>query len=183
MTAGEVLPQRLDVVHHQHPPHANAGGAQLGDRAGLALGDPRDAIAPADPRIAERRATTPDKLRRQLRGDLDTIASKALKKNPAERYASDSALKEDLRRCLQLPDRPAGQRAVNVILCTDEGPVGVLVDHVGDVLNVDDHQFEPTPRTVLGRGGELIAGVYKLKNQLLLVVDKVALLSAACGQP
>ena len=77
----------------------------------------------------------------------------------------------DLRRCLQLPDRPAGQRAVNVILCTDEGPVGVLVDHVGDVLNVDDHQFEPTPRTVLGRGGELIAGVYKLKNQLLLVVD------------
>src|SRR5436309_7868098 len=62
----------------------------------------------------------------------------------------------DLRRCLQLPDRPAGQRAVNVILCTDEGPVGVLVDHVGDVLNVDDHQFEPTPRTVLGRGGELI---------------------------
>jgi serine/threonine-protein kinase len=34
---------------------------------------------------AGRRATTPDKLLRLLRGDLDTIAAKALKKNPRER--------------------------------------------------------------------------------------------------
>jgi eukaryotic-like serine/threonine-protein kinase len=35
-----------------------------------------------------KRGTTPEKLRRQLRGDLDTIVGKALKKNPQERYAS-----------------------------------------------------------------------------------------------
>jgi serine/threonine protein kinase len=40
------------------------------------------------------------KLRRVLRGDLDTIIAKALKKNPVERYASVTAFAEDLRRYL-----------------------------------------------------------------------------------
>jgi len=49
---------------------------------------------------AAKRATTPDKLRRLLRGDLDTVVGKALKKNPQERYASVTALADDLRRYL-----------------------------------------------------------------------------------
>jgi serine/threonine-protein kinase len=51
--------------------------------------------------VAEKRATTPDKLRRMLRGDLDTIVVKALKKNPQERYASVTAFADDLRRYLK----------------------------------------------------------------------------------
>jgi eukaryotic-like serine/threonine-protein kinase len=50
---------------------------------------------------AVQRAATPDKLRRQLRGDLDTIVTKALKKEPAERYCSVTALADDLRRYLE----------------------------------------------------------------------------------
>jgi len=50
---------------------------------------------------AERRATTPDKLRRLLRGDLDTIVAKALKKSPQERYPSVKAFAEDLQRYLR----------------------------------------------------------------------------------
>jgi eukaryotic-like serine/threonine-protein kinase len=50
---------------------------------------------------AARRTTTPEKLRRLLRGDLDTIVTKALKKNPQERYASVVALADDLRRHLR----------------------------------------------------------------------------------
>src|SRR5215475_5713670 len=42
------------------------------------------AIATAE--LASKRSTTPDKLRRVLRGDLDTIIAKTLKKDPAERY-------------------------------------------------------------------------------------------------
>ena len=54
-------------------------------------------VSPAsDP--AERRGTTPEKLRRQLQGDLDTILGKALKKSPQERYASVTAFADDLRR-------------------------------------------------------------------------------------
>jgi len=53
-----------------------------------------------DPRVATQRGTTPERLRRELRGDLDTIVAKALKKRPEERYASVAALGEDLRRYL-----------------------------------------------------------------------------------
>jgi tetratricopeptide (TPR) repeat protein len=47
---------------------------------------------------ASARGTTPEKLRRQLRGDLDVIVLKALHKDPARRYASAAALRDDLQR-------------------------------------------------------------------------------------
>ena len=50
---------------------------------------------------AERCDTTPARLRRMLRGDLDTIIAKALKKNATERYASVTALADDVRRFLR----------------------------------------------------------------------------------
>jgi serine/threonine protein kinase len=65
-----------------------------------------DVVAAADAKIdtegiAQRRASTAEKLRRILRGDLDTVVSKALKKKPSERYASVSAFADDLRRYLK----------------------------------------------------------------------------------
>lgn len=49
---------------------------------------------------AEMRSTSPDGLRRLFKGDLDTIVAKALKKNPDQRYASVTALADDLRHYL-----------------------------------------------------------------------------------
>jgi purine-binding chemotaxis protein CheW len=77
----------------------------------------------------------------------------------------------DLRRCLELRDRPAGQRPVHVIMRTDDGCVSLLVDQVGDVLQVDEDDFEVPPRTLRGRLRELISGAYKLDGRLLLVLD------------
>ncbi len=64
------------------------------------------AVTAAD--TAARRAATPDSLRRLLKGDLDTIVAKALKKNPQERYESVSALADDVRRYLD--DQPLRAR-------------------------------------------------------------------------
>jgi serine/threonine protein kinase/tetratricopeptide (TPR) repeat protein len=50
---------------------------------------------------AANRASTPDRLCRLLRGDLETIVGKALKKNPQERYASVTAMADDLSRYLK----------------------------------------------------------------------------------
>jgi serine/threonine-protein kinase len=50
---------------------------------------------------AAARATTPRRLAKTLQGDLDTIVLKALKKTPAERYASVEALTHDLQRYLR----------------------------------------------------------------------------------
>jgi serine/threonine protein kinase/Tol biopolymer transport system component len=44
------------------------------------------------------RSTTPEKLARELRGDLDAIVLKALAKQPVERYQSVASLAKDLRR-------------------------------------------------------------------------------------
>jgi serine/threonine protein kinase len=59
------------------------------------------AIVSTGSEAAERRNTTPEKLRHHLSGDLDTILGKALKKNPQERYASVTAFADDLRRYLR----------------------------------------------------------------------------------
>jgi eukaryotic-like serine/threonine-protein kinase len=67
----------------------------------------RGADGPAE--IAARRATTPRRLRGALRGDLDNIVAKALKKLPSERYTSTEAMADDLRRYLD--HRPVRARA------------------------------------------------------------------------
>ena len=52
-------------------------------------------------RHAERCDSTPERLRRRLRGDLDAIVAKALKKEPADRYPTVTAFADDLRRHLR----------------------------------------------------------------------------------
>ena len=77
----------------------------------------------------------------------------------------------DLRRGLELSDRPEGTLPMNVVVRTSDGAVSLLVDEIGDVLNVDADSFERPPETLTGIARELITGVYKLKERLLLVMD------------
>jgi serine/threonine protein kinase/Flp pilus assembly protein TadD len=58
--------------------------------------------------VASQRDTTPERLHRMLRGDLETIVGKALKKDPAERYESVAEFADDLRRFLD--HQPIGAR-------------------------------------------------------------------------
>ncbi len=77
----------------------------------------------------------------------------------------------DLRRRLELPERPADQLPVNVVVHTDDGAVSLLVDEIGDVLEVSEKLFERPPETLRGTARELIRGAYKLKDALLLILD------------
>lgn len=67
---------------------------------------PSDVVMPAtsenQTKIANagQRGTTPEQLRRVLRGDLDTIVAKAMRKKPQERYTSAMALADDIDRYL-----------------------------------------------------------------------------------
>ncbi|EQD40304.1 CheW protein, partial [mine drainage metagenome] len=75
----------------------------------------------------------------------------------------------DLRRQLALPERSDGSLPLNVVVRTEDGPVSLLVDEIGDVVDIDESTWEATPPT-LGVGiGDLVQGVYKLQNELLLV--------------
>jgi purine-binding chemotaxis protein CheW len=77
----------------------------------------------------------------------------------------------DLRRRLELPDRPADQLPLNVVVQSDDGAVSLLVDEIGDVLEVSEKLFERPPETLQGAVRELILGAYKLPERLLLILD------------
>ena len=77
----------------------------------------------------------------------------------------------DLRRRLALRERSEGELPMNVVVRTCDGAVSLLVDEIGDVVEVHETDFEPPPENLANTSRELIRGVYKLKNNLLLVLD------------
>jgi purine-binding chemotaxis protein CheW len=77
----------------------------------------------------------------------------------------------DLRRRLHLADRERGRVPMNIVIRTDDGLVGLLVDEIVDVVEVNPDMYEPRPDTVCGRLWELIDSIYKLPERLLLVLE------------
>jgi purine-binding chemotaxis protein CheW len=76
----------------------------------------------------------------------------------------------DLRRRLRIGERSAGMLPVNVVVRTQEGPVSLLVDSIGDVVEVDEKTFEDPPHTLAGNMRTLIVGVHKLDQGLMHVL-------------
>ena len=77
----------------------------------------------------------------------------------------------DLRRRFDLPLRAEGECPMNVIVRLEDGIVSLLVDEIGDVLEVTEAACEGPPATLRGPARELIHSVYKLDHRLLLVLD------------
>jgi purine-binding chemotaxis protein CheW len=77
----------------------------------------------------------------------------------------------DMRARLGLPPRPGNALPMNVVVRTDDGAVSLLVDEIGDVVEVDPASREAVPETLTVGSRELISGVCKLKDRLLLVLD------------
>lgn len=88
----------------------------------------------------------------------------------------------DLRRRLGLPERAADQPPINVVMQTDDGPVSLLVDEIGDVLEAEEKAFEPPPETLRGPARELIRGAFKLPDRLLLVLDPERTVNVVAGR-
>jgi len=87
----------------------------------------------------------------------------------------------DLRPRLGLPPRTDGGPGMTIVLRHDDGPVAVLVDEIGDVLEVDADACEPPPETLQGPARELLPGAYKLPDRLLLLLDTAR--AIAVGTP
>ena len=88
----------------------------------------------------------------------------------------------DLRRRLRLPPRMGGQTPTNLVIRTDDGAVSLLVDEIGDVLDVDAATYERPPENLDPAAREIIHGVYKLKDRLLLVLDTERTVDIAIGR-
>ena len=77
----------------------------------------------------------------------------------------------DLRRRFELGCRANDQRPMNVVIRTADGAVSLLVDEIGDVLELPEDAYEPAPDNLDGVARELIMGAYKLEDRLLLILD------------
>ena len=85
----------------------------------------------------------------------------------------------DLRTRLGFAKRPADMDPMNVVIQTFDGLISLLVDRIGDVMEVRRDLFELLPDTVDGRLREVTEGVYKLPDRLLLALDTAALIQSA----
>jgi purine-binding chemotaxis protein CheW len=77
----------------------------------------------------------------------------------------------DLRRRLELSERPDDILPVNVVVRTRDGAVSLLVDEIGDVVEVEQDTFESPPETLQGKIRMVILGVHKLDRQLMHLLD------------
>lgn len=77
----------------------------------------------------------------------------------------------DMRRRLGLPKLSGEETPVNIVIRSDDGAVSLLVDEIGDVLEVTADSYEPAPDNIPKEQREMIDGVYKLDGRLLLVLN------------
>ena len=77
----------------------------------------------------------------------------------------------DLRSLLGMDTISDVRSSMNVVIRSDGERVSLLVDSIGDVLEMEEDDYEETPETVPSYIGTIVQGVYKLKNELLLVLD------------
>jgi purine-binding chemotaxis protein CheW len=87
----------------------------------------------------------------------------------------------DMRSRLGLPKRPEGETPMNMVVRSDDGAVSLLVDEIGDVLEVHADSYESTPDSLPAEQRELIRGIYKLEGRLLLVLHTERVLQTAAA--
>ena len=89
----------------------------------------------------------------------------------------------DLRQRLDLDRSELQEPPMNVVVHTEDGIFSLLVDEIGDVIEPDEVPFENPPETLEGVAKELVAGVYKLEDRLLLILDteKAVLIGNSSG--
>ncbi|ADB18005.1 CheW protein [Pirellula staleyi DSM 6068] len=87
----------------------------------------------------------------------------------------------DLRKRLGLSTAKSDVPSMNVVVRSGDESVSLLVDRIGDVLTMDKSEFEPPPPNVTGSSRQLIAGAYKLQQELLLVLQTSTTLNFAAN--
>jgi purine-binding chemotaxis protein CheW len=69
----------------------------------------------------------------------------------------------------------AAEKQMSVV-CKHEGSlISLIVDSIGDVVEIKASQFEPTPDTIPGDARKYVKGIYKMNDALLSVLDLDAL--------
>lgn len=82
----------------------------------------------------------------------------------------------DLRKRLGLPERETNEPLMNIVIRSADGPISLLVDEIGDVVEDSLGRFEQPPETMQGVHREYIRGAFKLDDGLLLLLETTKVL-------
>jgi purine-binding chemotaxis protein CheW len=86
----------------------------------------------------------------------------------------------DLKSKLGVPSDESDSPPMNVVVRSPDGPVSLLVDEIGDVVEGKQTQVEKPPKSMSEAHRKFIRGALKLDEGLLLLLDtEEVLLSAA----
>lgn len=76
----------------------------------------------------------------------------------------------ELRNLFNLKDTPP-KTLMNVVCRHDGVLLSLLVDKIGDVVEVEEMSFEPSPDTISDGVRKFMQGVYKNPGQLLSIIE------------
>ena len=82
----------------------------------------------------------------------------------------------DLRRRLNLPPPPEGQKRMSVVAEQGGELYALLVDQVSEVMSLKASAFERNPPTLGASWSAFSTGIYRLDGRLLVVLDVARLL-------
>jgi len=85
----------------------------------------------------------------------------------------------DVRKRLSLPSLPDGEKSMSVVVECKGEPYSLLIDNVGEVLGLNPADMQQNPVTLDSRWREVSAGIYRLEDKLLVILQIDRLLNFA----
>ena len=91
----------------------------------------------------------------------------------------------DMYERLGLENTSHQQETISIILQCEGMLIALLVDNVGEIIPLEQNTFEPPPNNFPKMSRELVLGVHKLPEKLLLILDPKQLIKgiAFSGKP
>lgn len=85
----------------------------------------------------------------------------------------------DVRHCLGQEPRAEGQSSMSIVVSQENELFSLIIDTVGDVLQLSCDSFENVPATLDPAWRSVSAGIHKLQDNLLIILDVTQLLAMA----
>ena len=77
----------------------------------------------------------------------------------------------NVRRCLGLSDREGKHQVMSVVVEQGGELYSLIIDEVGDVLNLRDDDYENNPATLDSTWKNVALGIYKMQGRIMVVLD------------
>ncbi|MGE4544752.1 MAG: chemotaxis protein CheW [Pedobacter sp.] len=82
----------------------------------------------------------------------------------------------DVRARFRLPARDYDERTCVVVVNVAENVMGLVVDHVNEVMDIPSGQVEPPPAANANGGGKYIKGIGKIGDEVKILLEVECLL-------